>query len=274
MKINSFKYACILFLFAFTTASAQTVGMTFNVDMNPTGLLTNDQPLNVRMKGDLPPLDWALGIEMTDADQDGIYSATINFETEEKNELTFKYVVNNVEWEGGENLKTQIKPHAKPYNSAFRYVQRPENPFKKFIGEWTLKDDNWVVTYGNERFIQKIPNHFTTCKEINTDNSLLWVIEAPNSRGHIFWTYDHAKKEVFWSSNFYSYRTGTGKGTQTENGDLYFKLTFEGDADGAYGIYTYRWISDNEYELKSVQYNSKDEVTGGYGGTFIRNNKL
>lgn len=52
-------------------------------------------------------------------------------------------MLNDVEWEDGENLKTEIKKNAKPYNSNFRYAPRPGNPFKKFIGEWILKDDNW-----------------------------------------------------------------------------------------------------------------------------------
>ncbi len=54
--------------------------MTFNVDMNTAGLHKKDTSLNVRMKGDVEPLNWVTGIKMTDDDKDGIYSATIDFE--------------------------------------------------------------------------------------------------------------------------------------------------------------------------------------------------
>lgn len=39
--------------------------------------------------------------------------------------------------------------------------QKPQNPFKKFIGEWTLKDDNWSHNWGNGTENIKIPNHHT-----------------------------------------------------------------------------------------------------------------
>jgi hypothetical protein len=248
--------------------------MTFNVDLNSIGLSTKDTALNIRIKGDVEPLNWVEGIKMSDDDRDGIYSASIEFNVAGKKELTFKYVLNNVEWETGENLKTEIGQNAKAYNSNFRHAARVGNPFKKFIGEWTLKDNNWAQGYGKNIERIKIPNHYTICREVNTDNSLLWIVESPNSRGHIFWSYNHAKKEVQWASSFYSYRSGSGKGTVDLNGDLSFKVTFEGEPEGTYGLYTYKWITNDEFELKSVQYDEKGEPTGGfYGGTFIRINK-
>jgi hypothetical protein len=36
---------------------------------------------------------------------------------------------------------------------------KPKNPFDKFIGEWTLKDDNWSHNWGNGTENIKIPNH-------------------------------------------------------------------------------------------------------------------
>src|SRR5690606_6047872 len=55
-------------------------------------------------------------------------------------------------------------------------VEKPKNPFNKFVGEWTLKNDNWSQNWGNGTENIKIPNHHTICKELNTDNSLLAVI--------------------------------------------------------------------------------------------------
>ena len=149
--------------------------------------------------------------------------------------------------------------------------QNPDNPFKKFIGEWTLKDDNWSQNWGNGTENIKIQNHHTTCKELNTKNSLLAVIDGTPPYGHIFWSYNPVKKEVDHLSSFGTTRAGVGKGKVNESGDVSLKISFADEAPGTYRLYTYRWISDNEYELKSVQYNDKDEPTGFFnGGTFVR----
>ncbi len=273
MHLSSLKLSVVLVLISLGTGYSQKSVVTFNVDMKPAGLHKKDTRLNVRIKGDIAPLNWVTGIELTDENNDGVYSATIDFDVKEKKELTFKYVLNNVEWEGGENVKIDITQN-KLYNSSFRYVVRPGNPFRKFMGEWTLKDDNWEQGYGQDKESVKIPDHYTLCKEVNTDNSLLWIVESPSSKGHIFWSYNYDKKEVDWSSSFYSFRSGIGKGTINADGDFTFKITFEGEPDGTYRLYTYKWISNNEFEMKSVQYDVENKPTGSfYGGTFVKMNK-
>ncbi|MBT1697339.1 hypothetical protein KK083_10655 [Fulvivirgaceae bacterium PWU4] len=147
------------------------------------------------------------------------------------------------------------------------------NPFKKFIGEWTLKADDWTQNWGQGMEHIKIPHHHTVCKPLNTDNSLLAVIDGTPPFGHIFWTYNPVKKEVHHLSSFGEIRCGVGKGTVNDNGDVTLKVSFEGEAEGTYRIYTYKWISENEYELRSTQYDNKDKPTGlFYGGNFIRIN--
>ncbi|MDB4292978.1 hypothetical protein N9954_06170 [Maribacter sp.] len=152
--------------------------------------------------------------------------------------------------------------------------QASENPFEKFIGEWTLKDDNWEQRNGKGNIEKlKIPNHYSLCKAINTANSLLWVVDATSARGHIFWTYSAENQEVDHLSSFFPSRIGKGQGSVDTNGNVALKITFSGEPAGSYRLYAYRWISDDEYDLKSVQYNEKDEPTGSYyGGTFIRIN--
>ena len=153
-------------------------------------------------------------------------------------------------------------------------LAKPKNPFYKFIGEWTLKGDNWSQNWGQGDEHIKIPNHHTICREINTDNSLLAVIDGTPPYGHIFWSYNPVKKEVNHLSSFGTTRAGVGKGTLTEKGDVSLKVSFADEAVGTYRLYTYKWISDDEYELKSIQYNAKDEPTGfHYGGNFVRINK-
>lgn len=145
------------------------------------------------------------------------------------------------------------------------------NPFAKFIGEWTLKDDEWTQNWGGQTETIKIPKHHTVSARINTENSLISIIDGPEPNGHIFWTYNPVTKEVEHLSSFGESRTGVGKGTVNENGDVTLKISFEGEPEGTYRLYTYKWVDANEYDLMSVQYNAEDEPTGNfYGGTFIR----
>ncbi|MEM7551370.1 MAG: hypothetical protein AAF363_16940 [Bacteroidota bacterium] len=134
MKIHLAKLIVIL-LASFTVSNAQKVSFTFNVDMNPTGLKVGDTVLNVGIRGSAYPLTWVNGIKLTDKNNDGIYSAKVDFDSDEHSEIYFKYVLNEVEWEGGEARNIQVSENIKFHNSEFKYVERPENPFKKFIGE-------------------------------------------------------------------------------------------------------------------------------------------
>lgn len=144
------------------------------------------------------------------------------------------------------------------------------NPFARFIGQWTLKNDDWSQNWGNGLEAIKIPNHHTTSQALNTNNSLLSVVDTP-PKGHIFWTWNPVTKEVRHLSSFGDLRIGVGQGSVSEKGDLKLKVSFEGEAAGTYRIYTYIWITDDEYELKSVQYDAKDKPTGlFYGGRFVR----
>ncbi|MEM6720543.1 MAG: hypothetical protein AAF611_14545 [Bacteroidota bacterium] len=146
-----------------------------------------------------------------------------------------------------------------------------QNPFAKFIGEWTLKNDDWTHNWGNGTETIKIPNHHTICNEINTNNSLLAIIDGPEPNGHIFWSYNPNTKEVSHLSSFGSIRAGKGNGTINDNGDVTLKLSFEGEAEGTYRIYNYKWLNANAYHMKSVQYDKNDQPTGlFYEGTFVR----
>lgn len=146
-----------------------------------------------------------------------------------------------------------------------------ENPFAKYIGEWTLKGDDWSQNWGGQTEHIKIPKHHTVSAGINTKNSLISIIDGPEPNGHIFWTYNPNTKEVHHLSSFGDIRAGNGKGTIDTNGNVTLKLIFEGEPEGTYRIYTYQWLNKDEYNLKSIQFDSNDKPTGlFYGGTFIR----
>jgi len=150
-------------------------------------------------------------------------------------------------------------------------ISTSKNPFAKFIGEWTLKNDDWTHNWGNGTETIKIPKHHTVSSEINTDNSLFSIIDGPEPNGHIFWSYNPVTKDVNHLSSFGTLRAGKGKGSIDENSNLKLKLSFEGEPKGTYRVYNYKWLSDDEYHMKSVQYNQNDEPTGlFYEGYFIR----
>ena len=145
-----------------------------------------------------------------------------------------------------------------------------KNPFGKFIGEWTLKNDDWTHNWGGETETIKIPKHHTVSRQINTDNSLLSIIDGPEPNGHIFWSYNPNTKEVDHLSSFGTIRAGVGNGTISEKGDVQLKIVFEGEPD-TYRIYHYKWIDSDEYHMKSVQYDMEDQPTGlFYEGYFVR----
>ena len=144
------------------------------------------------------------------------------------------------------------------------------NPFARFFGEWTLKNDDWTQNWGSATERIKIPHHHTLIKPINTNLSVLSIVDTP-PQGHIFWTYNPVKKEVRHLSSFGDLRIGVGQGTLSDAGDLHLKVSFQDEAPGTYRVYTYIWQSDDEYELKSVQFDEHDKPTGlFYGGTFKR----
>ncbi|NKI32246.1 nuclear transport factor 2 family protein [Croceivirga thetidis] len=145
------------------------------------------------------------------------------------------------------------------------------NPFEKFIGEWTLKDDSWTHNWGGQTETIKIQNHHTISTQINTANSLFSIIDGPQPNGHIFWSYNPATKVVDHLSSFGELRAGVGQGSVSIDGDVNLKIKFEGEPKDTYRIYDYKWLSSNEYHMKSVQYDSNDAPTGlFYEGNFIR----
>ena len=41
------------------------------------------------------------------------------------------------------------------------FAEPAENPFHRFFGEWTLKNDDWKQNWGDGDEAVKIPNHYT-----------------------------------------------------------------------------------------------------------------
>jgi len=146
-----------------------------------------------------------------------------------------------------------------------------DNPFRPFIGEWTLKNDDWTQNWGNGTETIKIPGHHTISSQVNTANSLFSIIDGPEPNGHIFWSYNPVTKKINHLSSFGELRAGVGEGTISKDGDVTLKITFEGEPRDTYRLYSYQWTTQDEYHMKSVQYDFNDIPTGlFYEGTFVR----
>lgn len=146
-----------------------------------------------------------------------------------------------------------------------------ENPFRKFVGEWTLKEDRWIHNWGGTTDTIQIKGHHTVTTALNTANSLLSIIDGPAPNGQLYWSYNPITGSVDHLSSFGPVRAGVGHGSVSKNGDVTLRITFEGEPKGTYRVYHYRWLSANEYHMKSVQYDHNDSPTGlFYEGNFIR----
>ncbi|NER18443.1 hypothetical protein [Spongiivirga citrea] len=275
-KLNNL-YIVILFCICNThqTSTAQEASVLFNLSAKTIKEATKDNSLHIGIRGSSMPLTWVNDILLKDNNGDGIYTVTINFPIKTKTDVYFKFVLNQVEWEKGDARKLRLEPGTTTtYEAEFNYESRPGNPFEKFIGTWSLKDNSWEQGNKDETTQLKIYEHQTVCKELNTDNSLLWTVNAPSARGHILWVYNHKQKKVNHLSSFLPYRSGIGKGSITKEGNVSLKIAFEGEPKNTYRLYHYNWVNDDEYVLESIQYDQSGTKTGDfYGGSFIRVDK-
>ncbi|NNU14969.1 hypothetical protein HK107_01355 [Parvularcula sp. ZS-1/3] len=146
------------------------------------------------------------------------------------------------------------------------------NPFARFIGEWTLKDDRFQQVWDGETVETfTVKNHYTDCQPVNTAKSILCVVDAGALEGHIFWAYDDARQELHHLSHFGETRLGTGTGKISPEGDLRNRIAFRDEPQGTYRIYEYKWVGPDEYTMLSTQYSADGTPTGNwYGGTFVR----
>jgi hypothetical protein len=146
------------------------------------------------------------------------------------------------------------------------------NPFERFFGEWTLKDDTFRQVWdGKTVETLKIPNHHTECKPINTDKSVLCVVDAGDLKGHIVWSYNGARKDVHHLSHFGTERSGVGVGKLDDRANLTLRVSFQDEPEGSYRMYEYVWVSNDEYTMMSRQFDGTGKPTGNwYGGEFVR----
>ncbi|MEL7313201.1 MAG: hypothetical protein AAFN07_16910, partial [Pseudomonadota bacterium] len=144
-----------------------------------------------------------------------------------------------------------------------------EYAFQKFVGTWTLEDDAFFQVWDGQTLeTLTIPNHWTNCEPVNTRHSILCAVDAGELQGHILWVVGNNNRSVRHLSHFGDRRVGVGAGQLDDTGNLSLKLTFEDEPEGTYRLYSYRWIDNDRYEMKSLQYDQSGQATGNwYGGT-------
>ena len=148
----------------------------------------------------------------------------------------------------------------------------PPYAFERFVGEWKLKDDRFQQVWdGKTLETLSIPGHRTRCSRVNTDHSILCVVDAVDFQGHILWAIQSDGSRVSHLSHFGSARLGDGAGGLDGEGNLSLTIRFSDEPEGTYRHYTYEWVSADEYRMISTQYDADGEATGNwYGGSFVR----
>ncbi len=89
-------------LIATLTAFSNNQSITFKVDMRKAKKQANSI---VALRGNISPLSWKENIVLTDADNDGFFTATVNFDQNTK--LAYKYVCDE-KWENGDNRSLDL----------------------------------------------------------------------------------------------------------------------------------------------------------------------
>jgi Beta-lactamase len=100
------KSLCTIILISiFSAVYVNAANIIFKVDMRKAKAPANSV---VSMRGNLDPLSWKKSnIVLTDDDKDGIFTATVNFDSKNDTKLEYKYLINE-KWEDVNNRKINL----------------------------------------------------------------------------------------------------------------------------------------------------------------------
>ena len=144
-----------------------------------------------------------------------------------------------------------------------------ENPFRKFIGNWGMKNGIWESSFGG-KYSESIDTSRLFIAQSPTNQSLLWDYDLGSAKGVILWTFSGTNKEVYHlSANSYG-PMAQGVGTINDNGDINLKLYFDGECPTCYRMYRYKFISSDEIYFRVTYYKDDKETGDFYGGTYVR----
>lgn len=180
--------------------------------------------------------------------------------------------------DGGHEWPVWIETLPEALVFAFEYAeveippQTETNALARFVGTWTLQDDTFRQVWdGETEEVLNLPGHKTECEELNTNHSLLCVVDAGALKGQIYWAVSEDGSAVSHLSQFGTARIGQGGGTIEQDQSLRLQIRFEDEPEGTYRIYEYNWVSNDAYDMVARQYGTDHTPTGNwYGGRFVR----
>jgi hypothetical protein len=143
--------------------------------------------------------------------------------------------------------------------------------FTRFEGEWRLKDNIWKTKFDGEYKENKDSTRSFIAKAASPTNSLLWNIDFGEGYWAVlFWTYHQETGQVNHISNTTDNNIGIGTGEFNTNNDLIIKIVYPNGCTTCHRLYTYHWISPDEFDFKATIYKDGKLTDDFYGATFLR----
>ncbi|MES2849251.1 MAG: hypothetical protein V4685_09350 [Bacteroidota bacterium] len=140
--------------------------------------------------------------------------------------------------------------------------------FTRFIGEWRLKDNVWRSKLGGE---SKDSTRSFVAKAASPENSIIWSADfGGGGWAVLFWTYHKETGKLNHISNTTDNNVGIGTGEFNADNDLIIKIVYPNGCTTCHRIYTYHWISSNEFDFKATIYKDGELTDDFYGATFLR----
>ena len=143
--------------------------------------------------------------------------------------------------------------------------------FTRFEGEWKLKDNIWKTKFGGDYEESVDTNRYFIAKAVSPANTLLWnVYFGEGGWAVLFWTYHQETGRVNHISNTTDNNVGIGTGEFNANNDLVIKIVYPNGCTTCHRIYTYHWISPDQFDFKATIYKDGKLTDDFYGATFLR----
>lgn len=143
--------------------------------------------------------------------------------------------------------------------------------FTRFEGEWRLKDNIWKSKFGGNYQESVDTTRSFIVKSVSPANTLLWnSYFGGDSWAVLLWTYHQETGRVNHISNTTENNVGIGTGEFKVKNDLIIKIVYPNGCTTCHRIYTFHWISPDQFDFKATIYKDDKLTDDFYGGTFLR----
>ena len=146
-----------------------------------------------------------------------------------------------------------------------------EDPLKKFVGDWVLKNELWKSSENGNYTETELNNFAFKAELIGPDNTLLWHEDFGNGfLATILWSYQKESKIIHHLSNNGFNNIGIGVEKFDDRNDIRVETEYTNLCTNCYYEYYYHWISLDEIEFKATFYEDDNPNGDFYGGNFVR----